>query len=49
LKHNLREFLDEQNFEVVDVGTDNETPIDYPDYVERTGLTIVENKAMRVL
>jgi len=47
LKKNLREFLEEQNFEVVDVGTYDETPVDYPDYAEKIGLAIKENKPVR--
>jgi len=47
LKQNLREFLEAQNFEVVDVGADSATMVDYPDYAEKIGLAIVENEAMR--
>jgi len=47
LKQNLREFLEAQNFEVVDVGADSEMSVDYPDYAEKIGLAIVENEAMR--
>ncbi|MBA2738011.1 MAG: ribose 5-phosphate isomerase B [Pyrinomonadaceae bacterium] len=47
LKCNLRELLEDQNFEVVDVGTDDETPVDYPDYAEKIGLAIINNEATR--
>ncbi len=47
LKENLREFLEEQNYEVADLGTDSETPVDYPDFAEKLGVAILKNEAGR--
>lgn len=47
LKENLRGFLEEQNYEVVDLGTDSETPVDYPDFAEKVGMAILKNEAER--
>ncbi len=47
LKKHLREFLGKQSFEIIDVGTDSETPVDYPDFAEKIGLAIVKNIATR--
>lgn len=47
LKQTLRVFLEEQNFEIVNVGTDSEMPVDYPDFAEKLGLAIIQNEAAR--
>ncbi|MBA3601790.1 MAG: RpiB/LacA/LacB family sugar-phosphate isomerase, partial [Acidobacteria bacterium] len=41
----MREFLEEQNLEIADVGTDSETPVDYPAYAGKVVLAIVNNEA----
>ena len=47
LKENLCKFLEEQNYEVADLGTDSEKPVDYPDFAEKLGLAISKNEAER--
>ncbi len=47
LKQTLRAFLEEQNFEILDVGTDGEVPVDYPDFAEKLGLAVIQNEAER--
>ena len=47
LKENLRVFLEEQKFEVADLGTYSETPVDYPDVAEKIGTAILEARATR--
>ena len=47
LKENLRGFLEEQNYEVVDLGTDSEAPVDYPDFAEKIGTAILDERATR--
>lgn len=47
LKTDLHEFLEVQNFEIIDLGTDGETPVDYPDYAEKIARAIIENVAPR--
>ncbi len=47
LKQILRRFLEEQNYEVADLGTDGETSVDYPDFAEKIGAAIIENSAER--
>jgi RpiB/LacA/LacB family sugar-phosphate isomerase len=47
LKESLREFLEKEHYEIIDLGTDSETPVDYPDYAEKIGAAIVEGKAIR--
>lgn len=47
LKQILRGFLEKQNFEIFDVGTDSETMVDYPDFAEKVGTAIVKKEATR--
>ena len=47
LKQILRGFLEEQNFEIFDVGTDSATMVDYPDFAEKVGTAIVKEEATR--
>jgi RpiB/LacA/LacB family sugar-phosphate isomerase len=47
LKGSLVEFLKSQNVEVLDVGTDSETPVDYPDFAKAVALSILGKKAER--
>jgi RpiB/LacA/LacB family sugar-phosphate isomerase len=43
----LRRLLEEGDLEVVDVGSYNTDPVDYPDYAEAIGLAIREGRADR--
>ncbi len=47
LKQSLAPYLTELGYEVVDLGTDGSTPVDYPDFAEAIGLAICEGRADR--
>lgn len=40
LKQTIIQFLIEQNFSVVDLGTYNDAPVDYPDYAKKIGVAV---------
>ena len=46
LKEELKSFLGNKH-EIIDVGTHNTDPADYPDYAEALAMEIVENRAER--
>ena len=46
LKEILRKFL-EAKYRVLDVGTDSEEPVDYPDFAEKVGRAILDGRAPR--
>ena len=46
LKETLKTFLKE-NYRVIDVGTDSEASVDYPDFAEKVGEAILAGKAPR--
>jgi RpiB/LacA/LacB family sugar-phosphate isomerase len=43
----VRRLLEEGDLEVVDIGSYNTDPVDYPDYAEAVGLAIQEGRAER--
>ena len=47
LKENVRAFLEKTGHEVIDLGTHNLEPVDYPDYAEAVGRSLREGKAER--
>jgi RpiB/LacA/LacB family sugar-phosphate isomerase len=47
LKQIIGESLRSAGHTVIDVGSDNEEPVDYPDYAEALGKAIVQNRADR--
>ncbi|MFN3532325.1 MAG: ribose 5-phosphate isomerase B [Candidatus Brocadia sp.] len=47
LKENLAAFLRRQGYQVVDVGTYNKDPVDYPDFAEAVGLALHNGQADR--
>ena len=47
LKENVRAFLQKAGHEVIDLGTHNLEPVDYPDYAEAVGRSLREGKAER--
>src|SRR5438270_9206077 len=47
LKQTIADFLREENHDVIDVGTTNTDPVDYPDYAEALGKVIIDGKAER--
>lgn len=44
-KEGLRAFLKEQGYDVLDLGTHDREPCDYPDYARRVGQAVVEGQA----
>ena len=47
LKGALAKHLGELGHEVVDVGTNSATPVDYPDFAEAVGKAVLERRAER--
>lgn len=47
LKTKLFEFLKAGGFEIADLGTFDESSVDYPDYAEKVGTAIIKNDATR--
>ena len=47
LKQTVKASLLEDHYEVLDVGTDGDAPVDYPDYAEAVAETLREHKADR--
>src|SRR5215467_3288897 len=47
LKRTVKVSLLEEHYDIVDVGTDGEDPVDYPDYAEAVAETLREHKAER--
>lgn len=49
LKEQLGEWLASGGHSVLDLGTNSQEPVDYPDYAERAGLAVVEGRSERAL
>ena len=49
LKEALKVFLEEAGHEVLDVGTDSEEPVDYPDFCAAAARAVVEGRAERAI
>ena len=47
LKQDLGAYLRELGHEVIDLGTSNTDPVDYPDFAEAVGKTVLERRAER--
>lgn len=47
MKRELVARLNELGYEVLDVGADSEEPVDYPDFAEAVGVSLLENRADR--
>jgi RpiB/LacA/LacB family sugar-phosphate isomerase len=47
LKERVKQFLLKLNHEVIDLGTGNTEPVDYPDFAEAVGLAVRDRKAER--
>jgi ribose 5-phosphate isomerase B len=47
LKNGLVQFIRELGYEVIDVGTHNTEPVDYPDFAEAVGVVVREGRAER--
>jgi ribose 5-phosphate isomerase B len=49
LKRILKAFLDEEGHEVIDLGTDSEEPVDYPDFCAAAARAVVDGRADRAI
>ncbi len=47
LKEQLFEFLNTTENELIDLGTNDETSVDYPDFAEKLGAAIIHGEATR--
>ncbi len=47
LKEKIAGYLEAKGFEVMDLGTDDEEPVDYPDFARALGKVLQEEKAER--
>ena len=47
LKTLLIDHLQKLGHELIDVGTDTTAPVDYPDYAEKVGLSVLQGKSER--
>lgn len=47
LKETIQAQLAEAGYDVVDVGTHSEAPVDYPDYAEALGRAVLDGRAER--
>lgn len=47
LKESMADHLRRFGHEIIDLGTANSDPVDYPDFAEAVGKTIIENRAER--
>lgn len=47
LKEELKRFLQEEGHEILDMGTDSEEMVDYPDYCAAAARAVVEERADR--
>lgn len=47
LKEELKRRLADEGFAVIDVGTNSEEPVDYPDYAAAVGRAVLSNRADR--
>ncbi len=47
LKTKIAAYLEEAGFEILDLGTHNEEPVDYPDFARAIGKVLQEEKAER--
>ena len=47
LKESVKQFLQGKGHEILDLGTQDKTPVDYPDYAEAVAKALVEGRADR--
>lgn len=45
MKNTLKKFLEDQDIEVINLGTDTEESVDYPDYAKKAALLVQDGKA----
>ena len=49
LKQEIANHLREEGYEVIDLGTNNTDPVDYPDYAEAVGKSILDGTVKRAI
>jgi RpiB/LacA/LacB family sugar-phosphate isomerase len=49
LKENVAGYLRQLGHEVIDLGTHNTSPVDYPDYAEAVGVAVRDERAERAV
>ncbi|CUT03580.1 ribose 5-phosphate isomerase B [Candidatus Kryptobacter tengchongensis] len=47
LKEELKKFISELGYSILDLGTNSETPVDYPDFAYAVAYSIISGKAWR--
>jgi RpiB/LacA/LacB family sugar-phosphate isomerase len=47
MKQDVAEYLRKNGYEVINLGTNSQDPVDYPDFSEAVGRTLLEGKAER--
>ena len=47
MKQEVAEFLRKNGYEVIDLGTNSQDPVDYPDFSEAVGRSVLEGKVER--
>lgn len=47
IKDEIINFVQDNGFDVIDLGTYDQTPVDYPDYVEKVARAILDKQADR--
>ncbi|MBM3151330.1 MAG: ribose 5-phosphate isomerase B [Chloroflexi bacterium] len=49
LKETVMDVLRRAGCDILDLGTDSDRPVDYPDYAEKAGYAILDGKAQRAV
>lgn len=47
MKQDVAEYLRKNGYEVIDLGTNSQDPVDYPDFSEAVGRAVLDGKAER--
>jgi RpiB/LacA/LacB family sugar-phosphate isomerase len=47
MKQDVAEYLRKNGYEIIDLGTNSQEPVDYPDFSEAAGRALLEGKAER--
>lgn len=47
MKQDVAEYLKKNGYDVIDLGTNSQDPVDYPDFSEAVGRALLEGKAER--
>ena len=49
LKEHLKGYLKSKNINIIDLGTDNETSVNYPDYAKKLSNKVIEDETLGIL